>query len=103
MATVSEQVAVGDFSIINVAACIAHTCSVGAGVHVMPGAIVAGEVSIEDFASIGTNATVLPRIRIGKSAIVGAGAVVTKDVPPSATVVGCPARVVDVTGAGHET
>jgi sugar O-acyltransferase (sialic acid O-acetyltransferase NeuD family) len=103
MATVSEHVAVGDFSIINVAACIAHTCSLGAGVHVMPGATLAGEVSIEDFASIGTNATVLPRIRIGKSAIVGAGAVVTKDVPPGATVVGCPARVIAVTEADYET
>lgn len=45
-------------------------------------------------ASIGTNATLLPGITIGQNAMVGAGAVVTRDVPPSAVVVGIPARVV---------
>lgn len=45
-------------------------------------------------ASIGANATILPGITIHKNAMVGAGAVVTKDVPPNATVVGNPARIV---------
>jgi acetyltransferase-like isoleucine patch superfamily enzyme len=44
-------------------------------------------------ASIGSNATVLGGVTVGEGAIVGAGAVVTKDVPPGATVVGNPARV----------
>lgn len=44
-------------------------------------------------ASIGTSATILCGITIGDGAIVGAGSVVTKDVPPGATVVGNPARV----------
>lgn len=42
-------------------------------------------------ASIGANATILPGVEIGEGAMVGAGAVVTKDVPPSITVVGNPA------------
>lgn len=45
-------------------------------------------------ASIGSNATILCGITIGEGALVGAGAVVTRDVPPGATVVGVPARVV---------
>jgi len=45
-------------------------------------------------AAIGTNATILPGVTIGENALVGAGAVVTKDVPPGATVVGNPARIV---------
>ena len=49
---------------------------------------------IEHGASIGGGATLLPGVLIGASAIVGAGAVVTKDVPPGATVVGNPARVI---------
>lgn len=45
-------------------------------------------------ASIGANATILPGVTIGEGAMVGAGAVVTRDVPPGATVVGNPARVI---------
>jgi UDP-2-acetamido-3-amino-2,3-dideoxy-glucuronate N-acetyltransferase len=45
-------------------------------------------------ASLGANSTILPGVVIGRGAMVGAGAVVTKDVPPSAIVVGNPARIV---------
>lgn len=51
------------------------------------------ETHVEDDASIGSGATILCGVRIGKGATVGAGAVVTRDVPPGATVVGNPARV----------
>lgn len=46
-------------------------------------------------ASIGANATILPGLTIGQHAMVGAGAVVTCDVPPYATVVGNPARIIN--------
>ncbi len=42
---------------------------------------------------IGGGAIILPGITIGDDAIIGAGSVVTRDVPPSATVLGNPARV----------
>lgn len=44
---------------------------------------------IEDEVFIGAGARVLGGIRIGHHAKIGANAVVTKDVPPSATAVGC--------------
>jgi len=44
-------------------------------------------------ASIGSGVTILSRVIIGENAVVGAGSVVTRDVPPSAIVVGNPARV----------
>jgi len=50
------------------------------------------ETVIKRGASIGANATILPGLVVGENAIVGAGAVVTENVPPSATVVGNPAR-----------
>ena len=50
---------------------------------------------IESGASIGGGATLLPGVTLGAGATVGAGAVVTKDVPPGATVVGNPAKVIN--------
>ena len=44
---------------------------------------------------VGTGAKVLGPITIGDDAMIGAGSVVVKDVPPGATVVGVPARIVE--------
>jgi UDP-2-acetamido-3-amino-2,3-dideoxy-glucuronate N-acetyltransferase len=44
-------------------------------------------------ASLGSGAVILGGVTIGDGALVGAGAVVTRDVEPSAVVVGNPARV----------
>jgi UDP-2-acetamido-3-amino-2,3-dideoxy-glucuronate N-acetyltransferase len=45
-------------------------------------------------ASIGAGAVIVCGTTIGEDALIGAGAVVTKDVPPGATVVGNPARII---------
>lgn len=42
---------------------------------------------------IGTNVVILSGVTIGDGAVIGAGAIVTKDVPPFAIVVGCPAKI----------
>jgi len=47
-------------------------------------------------AAVGTGAVILPGLTIGAEAIVGAGSVVTQDVPDRATVVGNPARLLEV-------
>ncbi|MEJ2749643.1 MAG: DapH/DapD/GlmU-related protein [Anaerolineae bacterium] len=49
---------------------------------------------IGDNVFIGAGARVIGDITIGDNAVIGANAVVIKDVPPQATVVGIPARVV---------
>ncbi len=49
--------------------------------------------TIEDNVIIGAGAKVLGNITIGKDAKIGANSVVIKDVPPSCTAVGVPARV----------
>ena len=82
----------GPQCIVNINATVDHEGCLGKGVHIMPGATLAGCVTVGDFADIGSNATILPRLTIGEGATVGAGAVVTKDVAPGATVVGAPAR-----------
>jgi bifunctional UDP-N-acetylglucosamine pyrophosphorylase/glucosamine-1-phosphate N-acetyltransferase len=59
-------------------------------------------------AFIGSDTILRAPVRIGDDARTGAGAVVTKDVPPGATVVGVPARIVrrissdDIRDSGEE-
>ena len=53
-------------------------------------------VILEDDCWIGAGAIILPGVKIGKMAIVGAGAVVTKDVPDNTTVVGIPAKKIEI-------
>jgi acetyltransferase-like isoleucine patch superfamily enzyme len=48
--------------------------------------------TIERGVALGSGAVILGGVRVGAGALVGAGAVVTRDVPPSVTVVGSPAR-----------
>lgn len=59
-------------------------------------AITSKPVIIEDNVWIGIGAIILKGVRLGRGARIGAGAVVTKDVPEGVTVVGNPARVLDV-------
>ena len=47
---------------------------------------------------VGVGAAILGDILVGENAHVGAGSVVVKDVPPNATVVGIPARIVSKDG-----
>jgi len=53
-----------------------------------------GTIEIGDNCFIGANAILLPGVKVGSNSIVGTGAVVTKDVPPSVVVAGCPARII---------
>lgn len=49
---------------------------------------------IEDGANLGSGVCVLGGVRVGQGAVVGANSVVLKNVPPHATVLGVPARIV---------
>lgn len=93
MSAVCAHAKIGSAVIINTKASVDHDCVIEDGVHIAPGATLAGEVTVGECAFIGTGAVVLPRIRIGANAIVGAGAVVKKNVAAGDTVVGNPAEI----------
>ena len=93
-ASVITEARIGDGTIVNTGAIVEHECEVGGAVHVAPAACLAGRVRVGAFSFIGIGARVIPCMSIGEGATVGAGAVVIADVPPNATVVGVPARVV---------
>ncbi len=86
---------------------IGETAEVGAGTVIYQGVTLGGtgkqggkrHPTVGEHCVISAGAKVLGDITIGDWAKVGAGAVVLRDVPPHATVVGVPARVVRIRGS----
>ena len=93
-ASVCARVKTGDFCIVNTSASVDHECILGDGVHIGPGARLAGCVEIGSHTFIGTGAVIIPRIKIGSYSMIGAGAVVTRDIPDHVVAVGNPARII---------
>lgn len=95
-AIVGPESQIADGVIVNTGAIVDHECIVEEGVHLCPGSRLAGRVRVGSNAFVGLGANVIQCLSIGESAIVGAGAAVIGDVPPFATVVGVPARVIKI-------
>lgn len=98
-AIVCTDARVADHAIVNTAAVVDHECEVGQAAHIAPGVRLAGRVWVGEGAFVGIGANVLPCLRVGEYSTVGGGALVRKDVPPGATVVGVPARVIKTASA----
>jgi sugar O-acyltransferase (sialic acid O-acetyltransferase NeuD family) len=97
-AVVTANARIGRFFHGNIRCTVAHDVVIGDFVTFAPGVFCNGNVHVQDHAYIGTgamlrNGTPDRPLVIGEGAVVGMGAVVTKDVPPFATVVGNPARL----------
>ncbi|XP_072978918.1 probable serine acetyltransferase 4 [Typha angustifolia] len=81
---------------------IGETAVVGDDVSILHGVTLGGtgkesgdrHPKVEDGVVVGAGTKILGNVRIGRGAKVGAGAVVLKEVPPSTTAVGNPARLV---------
>jgi UDP-perosamine 4-acetyltransferase len=93
-AIVCTDARIADGTIVNTAAAVDHECDIGEAAFLAPGARLAGRVTVGEGAFIGIGASVLPCLSIGAHAVVGGGALVREDVPPGATVVGVPARII---------
>ena len=91
-AVINPFTSVGMSSIINTSCSIDHDCVLGEGVHVSPGANVAGGVEVGDLSWLGIGSVVKHGLKIGNSVIVGAGAVVVNNVPDNHVVKGIPAK-----------
>lgn len=92
-AVVNAFAVVGKSCVINSNAVVEHDVKLFDGVHICPGANVAGGVIIEEASWIGIGSCIKQLVHIGKNVIVGAGAVVVKNIPDGVTVVGSPAKL----------
>jgi sugar O-acyltransferase (sialic acid O-acetyltransferase NeuD family) len=89
-----ENVTLHAHTIVDAQCTLGHDAVLESFATLHPGVRLSGHVHIGTGARLGAGSVVLPQCHVGAGATVGAGAVVTKDVPPGATVVGVPARVV---------
>ena len=98
--TITSNIKIGKCFHANLYSYVEHDCVIGDYVTFAPGVKCNGNIHIQDHAYIGAGAVIKQGtpdkpLVIGKGAVVGMGAVVTKSVPPSVTVVGNPARILE--------
>lgn len=96
----TSRVHLGRHVHVNLASTLAHDVAVDAYATIAPGVRLSGNVHVGEGANVGTGATIIEKLEIGAWSTVGAGAAVVRDVPPNATAVGCPARVIKQRAAG---
>ncbi len=88
---ISDNVTVGDFTVMNNVSYLGHDVTVGKYTCIMSHVDVGGRAQIGENVFIGSGAILLPDVKIGDGAYVGTGSVVLKKVRAGAKVFGNPA------------
>lgn len=93
----TSNIKIGDFSVFNQNATIAHDVVVEDFVNIAPGSVISGNVHIGRRAMIGAGAVVNQgtpqnKLHVGHDTFIGSGAVVIKSCDSNATYVGIPAK-----------
>lgn len=96
-ARLTNNIQIGDFTIINQNSTIAHDTEIGGFSHLAPGSVISGNVKIESGCWIGAGAVInqgLPKkkLTIGENTMVGSGAVVIRSCQSNSVYAGIPAK-----------
>ncbi|MEM1221359.1 MAG: acetyltransferase [Verrucomicrobiota bacterium] len=90
--TLTCDVKVGDFAMINCHSSAGHDSSVGSWATISAHCDLTGGTRVGDSAFLGSGVSIIPSKSVGKNAVVGAGSVVIRSVPDGVKVFGNPAR-----------
>ncbi|MBO1922983.1 acetyltransferase [Thiomicrorhabdus sp. 6S3-12] len=91
-AVVNPFTRVGRANILNTSSTVDHDCVLADGVHISPGANLAGSVHVGTCSWVGIGASVKQCVTIGENVTVGANAAVVSNVSDDKTIVGIPAK-----------
>ena len=94
LCVVSVDVRIGRHAILNQACSLGHDAMIGDFAQICPGARVSGFAKVGRSAFMGSNAVLGPGGTLGDGSVLGASSFATREVPPGATAMGNPARVV---------
>ncbi len=91
---IQAEVNIGFGTIVNTSSSIDHECIIKEGVHICPGAHLAGRVNVGKLSTVGIGASVIQGIKIGEQVVIGAGSAVINNLKDKMTVGGVPARLI---------
>ena len=94
-AVITNEVQIGENTIINTRASVDHACNIGKNCHIAPGCVLSGCVIVGEGTHIGTGSTVIQGITIGSNVLIGAGSVVVKNIEDNVKAFGVPAKMID--------
>jgi acetyltransferase EpsM len=98
-AIVNGGASLGAHCVVNTGVVIEHDVRLGRNAHAAPGAVLGGGVDVGDHAFLGLGCRIRDHVRIGSRAVVAMGATVVGSVPDGVTVMGTPARPVNMNDA----
>lgn len=100
LSIVAPHARVGRHVLVNVGASIGHHGHCSDFSQACPGARISGHARLGEGAFVGSNGVVAPGVSVAEWATVGAASLAVRDVPPRATALGVPARILPVPGTG---
>lgn len=90
----SPDSTLGSHVVVNHSSTIGHDAKVGDFAQICPGGRLSGWALVEEGALVGTNAVLAPKAVLGAWATLGAASMVNRQVPPHATALGVPAKII---------
>lgn len=91
---ITNNVKIGECSLINANTIVAHDSIIGKFADIAPNVTISGNCTVGEFVSIGTGAIILPGVKIGNNVIIGAACVIKNHIPDNSLVIGSPGKVI---------